>query len=316
MPDCSDAQLIGFLLNALQDEEREQLAAELSRRPELRRRLRQLRDLFWLLEESREDFSPPPDLLRRTCALVAQERLQTEVARAYVVSCGTSRTAPSWSGFRWAPLSDHWAADQPRWSILDLTVACMVVTLLFAILLPALAEMRFQYQVAICRDNLQRFYLNLAKHRDLHPDFDLSKRDPQDVRFAALLALTGSAERLFLPCPGSRLRTLQASLADSDGFSEPDWAGYAPLTKTAAVYPQTLFTAGLSEPSPAADLLSEATLICRDARVFDGCNVRSWNHSGRGENWLFADGHVRFVPQQAIPGWATDSARLVSFQSP
>lgn len=321
MLDRSEAQLIGFLLNALEDEEREQVQRELARRPEWRRKLRRLRRFFRLLEEARGDFVPPPDLVERTCRLVARDRVVAQKRCGAMAHPGTAclgdggqdRPPRTWIGvvgFRWAPLSDHWSGDRSAWSPLDLLSAAIVTLLLLAILFPALVETRFRYQVTACQENFHRLYGTLSDYAGLSPTRELADVAGDAV---SLVSLMGGpmAKTPLLGCPGwchGPSTKAQKEHAPGGGTEQPGKASSSVSGYALAGFTLSPTGADRSEMS----LHPAAVVIWRDARVFDGCNLRCWNHFGRGENWLFADGHVQFMPQAAINDWERRSTQLVS----
>src|ERR1700740_3435512 len=76
-----DENLIGYLLNALDPDAQREVEAYLHSHPEGRRRLAELRQALAPLEADREDPEPPPDLVVRTLARVA-EHCTRELPRA------------------------------------------------------------------------------------------------------------------------------------------------------------------------------------------------------------------------------------------
>ncbi|WP_347243615.1 hypothetical protein [Thermogutta sp.] len=314
MPDHLEAQLIGYLLNALEEEEREQLEAELAQRPGLRRRVRQLKEFFEVLDKTREDWIPPARLVARTCALVARERecqaRQNGRGGAAVISA-SSRSASEVGrrsgkfGFQWAPLGDYWAGERSSWSLLDLLASCVVGFLLAALLLPALVETRFHHQVVACQENLHRLYTALGHYHTLYPEVGLAAiSSGQDVP-ASGVTLVSLQHFGYVPqyCPGWSVKKVGQ---DAQGSTE--------VANRAAQWGYACVPLCLSPSS--AQINGEVgglptTVIWRDARVFGVCGSRSWNHMGRGENWLFADGHVQFVPQSAVVTWERTSLQSV-----
>lgn len=321
MLDRSDAQLIGYLLNALEDQEREQVETQLARQPEWRRKLRRLKRFFSLLEEARQDFTPPPDLVERTCRLVARYRLMERNRGAEIAQSPSARLDPGSElrperarigvvGFRWAPLADHWSGDRSSWSALDLVSAFFVALLLFAILLPALMETRFRYHVAACQENFHQFYGTLAESASLSPTQELADVSGQAISLVS--SLRGSASHPpFRGCPGW-FGGPRAKHRDEPGPIEGNESPRT-LSPSLSGYAQAGFSLSPASPSRTdISLHPAAIVIWRDARIFDGCTVRCWSHFGRGENWLFADGHVQFMPQPAIQDWERRANQLVA----
>lgn len=304
MPDCSTTQLIGYLLDALDEEEREQIEQELARRPELRKKLQRLKDRLGFLDLGRVDVSPPQGLAERTCQLVLQSR-QTVLSDCPVsASVGLRKRGQSVDrrvfGFRLSPLGDYWAGHGTNWSFADLAVGTLVVLIVISLLFPALAEVRFRSRVVVCRDNCRELYQTIHQYQDLK---DLP--GPEGVAQASLAVVGFSRGNAFTwpalrPCPGvvvdADLGGDQASRAfEPAGFTfenQPRRAGlgYLPVT----------YSSDSSEGwIPSFDQVSLAALpVWRDRPHPRDCEGWSWNHEARGENWLFADGHVVFLPRR------------------
>src|SRR5260370_28985079 len=69
-----DENLIGYLLDALDSDSRQETEKHLLKNPEARARLDSLRQAIEPLEADREADEPPPDLCVRTLARVAEYR--------------------------------------------------------------------------------------------------------------------------------------------------------------------------------------------------------------------------------------------------
>jgi len=74
MSSYQQEQLFGYILDALDDNERESLERRLIREPDLREELAAARRKLMPLSEAVVDFEPPPGLAERTCRFVSQER--------------------------------------------------------------------------------------------------------------------------------------------------------------------------------------------------------------------------------------------------
>jgi hypothetical protein len=73
MAENAQEQLLGYLLDALEDDERQQLHNDLARDPQLRQQLESLRAVLGPMEPGREPLEAPPGLARRTCQHVAAQ---------------------------------------------------------------------------------------------------------------------------------------------------------------------------------------------------------------------------------------------------
>jgi len=325
MPDCSKAQLIGYLLNALDEEEREQIEQELARRPELRKRLQRLKDRLGFLDLGRVDVSPPQGLAERTCRLVLQHSGTLLSVCTVAVSAGHRKrgqfTDRRVFGFRLSPLGDYWAGHGTNWSFADLAVGTLVVLMVISLLFPALAEVRFRSRVLVCRDNCRELYQAIHQYQDLK-----AVPGPEGV-VRANLAIAGLSQAdafawpAFQSCPGVVIDTGLDLHQESEPFesagsmvenqSRRILLGYLPVAQS--FEDLVLFS----------DQVSLAALpVWRDRPHPRDCEGWSWNHEARGENWLFADGHVVFLPRtggvshQAVLAGVNAPASFTSFPVP
>ena len=78
MAEHAQEQLLGFLLDALEEDERRQIQEDLSRDPQLRQQLETLRAMLGSMEPTREPYEPPPGLARRTCRFIAAQTPESE----------------------------------------------------------------------------------------------------------------------------------------------------------------------------------------------------------------------------------------------
>src|SRR3990170_671350 len=71
MADRAQEQLLGYLLGALGESERESIEDQLGQSPKLLRDLAQVRERLQPLWVAQPDFDPPPGLAARTCKFIA-----------------------------------------------------------------------------------------------------------------------------------------------------------------------------------------------------------------------------------------------------
>lgn len=349
MVDCSKAQLIGYLLDALDDEERAQIEQELGRRPELRRRLQSLKRFVRVLELGRVEFAPPPGLAQRTCERIfgqpAAVQSQVHPAPAGVVT-NRPQGLRSSGRFRWTPLTDYWSGQSGGWSPIDLLAAGGVVLVLLCLLLPALAEVRFRCQVAACQDQLRELHYALSQYQGLHALHGPVRTVEASQSFLRTLANDPLVWSSFEGCPSIRRdanETLTPYAADGLHHRMIHWAGSDQRAGQLATTDQTVAGGSMDNKSATSragtigpwdgrtvlggaviggmldgtrpdvtarlgyqpvpytpgtldeEISLTALALWRDRADPADCGGWSWNHGGRGENWLFADGHVLFV---------------------
>lgn len=279
MSDPVQERLLGYLLQALDETERQQVEESLRTDPQYRRELARAETSLKILEGTRADYLPPPGLLERTCRLVAER------------ACPTSRPAMT-------PVLTGVAAAGARWPDMAMAVAvCLVSSLLIA---PAIHQTRFQAQLNACKDNLRNLGMSLVDYSQLHegyfPTVPCEGRLSAAGIFAPTLLRGGflkQPERLMCPgssrrvdhipsleelqtAPASQLAALRSSMGGTYGYS----LGYA--DEEGAYH--SIKNQGRSHFALVADVPSP-----------DQPARQSLNHAGRGQNVLFEDGQVRFT---------------------
>lgn len=120
--------LLGYLLDALDPAEREQVEARVASSPALQEDLRRLRVLLDVLECDREPFGPPPGLAERTCKYVAK--------RVTIYNESPQPVLPF------------------RWHVADALVAAGIFLAASMLFFPALAQSRFRARLTACQNNL------------------------------------------------------------------------------------------------------------------------------------------------------------------
>ncbi len=148
-------ELMGYLLDALDTDEHEQLATELQSNHQLRGELDLLRQGIAPLSADREHYEPPLGLARRTCLHVWQMSSQA------VPEVSTQPSAAA-----------NWMNDAPvesrRWRLLDMAVAAGIFIAGSAVVIPAILQSRLNAGRVACQDKLHNNYVALAKYSDLN----------------------------------------------------------------------------------------------------------------------------------------------------
>jgi hypothetical protein len=146
-----DENLVGYLLEALDPDERRAVDARLRDDPEARARLEALRPLLAPLAADADPPEPPPGLALATLARVA------EYARG---------------GLPKAPQPSRRQVGAPRRGLrlADLAVAAALLLLAGGLGLSWLARQRRDAQVLACQNNLFVYWGALQRYSDQHPD--------------------------------------------------------------------------------------------------------------------------------------------------
>lgn len=126
-------QLLGYLLNALDAAEREEVERQLAGNPRWQRELEQLRELLRSLEQTRQEYEPAGDLVARTVARVEHYEEQQRLRPAIEVAAATRA---------------YHAAD-----LFFGIGVCIVLAMLF---FPAVVGSRDLARRTMCQENLRR----------------------------------------------------------------------------------------------------------------------------------------------------------------
>jgi hypothetical protein len=279
--------LLGYLLNAIDEQQRRQIEAALRRNPQLRRELADLRER--LKQEDRDEtLDPPPGLVDQTCDLV--QGCQAARSGRWQVR----NEQPSGGGLRVLSWAD---------TLTGIGLCLVAATLFF----PALANSRFRSDIRACERNLQRLGVALYEFSDLNqgrfPSIPIHGNRAAAGIYSPILFHDGYIEdrRVFV-CPSS-------SLADQIF----DWCVPAPqdldqargvdlvrLRRTMGgsygyalgYFVQQRYHPPRNEGRPFYALLADAPSLHLPGR-------RSNNHCGRGQNVLYEDGHIEFIVDQS-----------------
>lgn len=284
MSSSSRDQLLGYLLGALEPEEHEQIADALARDPALREEMRRLESCVGRLglADKTEYLEPPPDLVARTCQLVASQRRPVLVLRPTREAAAASRR------YTWA----------------DLTVAACALITAGAMLFPALAYSRGQAQIAGCQNNLRHVGFALQDFTERQPDNAFPTPELTGNRSAAGVYTVHLNEGGFVRSPKVFLCPGAQNVRPTPGYHPPTFAELDRAIGAALVALQRSmggdFGANLGyteggELRRPCNLRRTSFAIVGDAPSDSQQGRRSSNHAGRGQNVLYEDGHVRLV---------------------
>jgi hypothetical protein len=284
--------LVGYLLDALEPDEKVAIEAQLSRDPGLRQDLEALRGKLQLFEVDQAHYIPPPGLAERTCEFV-YSRIEVALTPA--------TPAPA------------------RWRLVDFAVAAAIFLAASVLFLPALHQSRLAAGVTGCQNNLRELGRSLAQFANVNGGHfpSLVHGDGQFPAgvYATKLSDNGLlVEPSTVICPSSsqaaqvgqfRLPALdeiqnasrdrQAELYRSMGGSYGYNLGYLLDGRYHPTENLQRPTFALMADAPDSDAVrSEAA---RNAAAGDRipAQLSSLNHGRRGQNVLFEDGHVEFL---------------------
>lgn len=283
--DALDNNLLGYLLNALDDDTSAHVGALVQADPNVQARLEQLRQIIEPLSADKAEETPPPGLAVRTLARVA-EYCCLDLPHA---PAATLRTAPTTSWWRRA----------------DVLVAASLLITAVGLGIPALFRLRDTRTGAgmiECENNLRVFNVALQTFHDQHHKFpSVVVERPRDAAgmVVPILANAGVLPALAsVRCPGSGPGVPCPLTLDEARALPPDEF----FRRASFLVPSYAYSLGHRDEDgnyhgptlPEGQQASDFPLMA-DGPPADGGPGNSGNHGGAGQYVLFADGHVRFV---------------------
>jgi hypothetical protein len=283
--------LLGYLLKALAPDEQEQVETELNQNPSLRAELRQIESRLGRmgLGNARDYVDPPAGLAERTCQYVS-----AHAARPLVSPGGT--------------LVYQSAERERRFTWSDFVTMAAVIVAAASLFFPALSFSRFQAQIATCQNQLRLIGFGLHGYSDLQADRSFPGPEAEGPRAAAgIVAPMLVSHRLADPktflCPAPINRPARDFHMPS--LEELDRATGQELKMLhEAMGGDFGYNMGFVEDGRLvrASNARRGKYVLAGDRPSDSQPRRvSGNHRGRGQNLLYEDGRVQFLPQLPSP---------------
>ncbi|NUQ64717.1 MAG: hypothetical protein HUU20_19820 [Pirellulales bacterium] len=309
MTDHLREQLLGYLLGALEEDEEAVLEEQLKRDDALRQEFEKAWHSLKPLRSHSREFVPPLGLAARTCEMISE---QSAEVTAQAVGRPTESTFSSpevavpsllHADVAMSPAVAPATASN-RWTWADLVVAASIAAAAFLLIFPAIESSRFNARMAGCQENLRQLGTALAEYSGRNGGYlpAIPPSGPMAVAgvYAPILLedgyLDGPAR---VVCPGSPLATddqfsvptikqlQQAALGDRLARLQRQLGGS---------YGYTLGYMGDGQYRPTKNLHRPRFAVMADSPSYDLPELTSLNHGGRGQNFLFEDGHVEFLP--------------------
>jgi len=287
-----DDNLLGYLLNSLDEAEHRQVEEYLQANPPARERLEALRQALAPLAEDRDSIVAPPNLAVRCLAYVA-EHCCRELPRSPLP---TSRAVPS----------------RPFWRRADVLVAASLLLAVLAFSFPLVAKLRHDRAKIECQNNLREFYTALQSYYNVRGNLpNYTDKTPLKVpgMIAPLLHDAGLLEKASMRCPanGSPL-PCTVSLAQLQQLCSPGDGGCGSRMQQQAdgLIPCYAYSLGYNEagnyhfPNVPTDLPAQLLPLMADRPPLQAQQGNSLNHGGLGQNVLFHDGHVLFAVSRNV----------------
>ena len=286
-------QLLGFLLDALDDQERQLIEQQLQSDPSLVDDLQTVRNSLEPLAKTYEDFEPPRGLAARACARVDEQRQRERVSLA-----GGGLSAEGSGAI----------ASRSRLSVADVVVTAGIVLAAVLIFFPAIASSRYASRLTHCQNNLRQLGLALVNYSDkIGGGFFPAVSSVGNRAFAGvygpILIDTGYLDDSSkLICPSSPLaEELPAyrvpTLEEIDTATPQSIMMIRQHAGGSYGYNLGVIVHGVHLPPRNQSRASFALMA--DAPSLFWKDNRSTNHARQGQNFLYEDGHYRFVTLNA-----------------
>ncbi len=289
-------ELLAYLLNDLDDEQRRRIEERLEVDPIWQHELERLSTLIDAQEPNKNEVGElPDDLVRRTCSFVKQASSQGALSPAVLPASLTES-------------QERLVSRGNRWSLVDWGVVAAILLVMGSLLLPAIRESRDAARRAQCQDNLHQLGTLLAMVAEqTGGELPRIAHDENAGMYAVKLAEQGfiSHEKLaeLVLCPSSQLaddvrrgltvfrvpgrQELQiANSAEIRSLRKIMGGSYAyriGYVTNRGSYRHVNFTSSTYEPMMA------------DKPSFAVVGFQSDHHGSCGQNVLFQDQSVRFV---------------------
>ncbi len=293
MNDRIREQLLGYLLDALDDDERIEVEEQLEANPDWRDELESIALTLEPLAETYEEFEPPAGLAERTCSLIAARSTVTPSGRAL------------------HPATSAEIRSRGQWSIADVVVMagiCLAAAMLF---FPAISQSRYAARLQACQDNLRELGIALVDYSEKAGQGHFPEVPTEGNRAVAgiyapvLLDAGYLTDENRIICPSSALAR-EADTWELPTLNQIDQASGRLLMlfhrSMGGSYGYSLGVVDNGRHRAPRNLGRTYFALMADAPSLQLAGHRSTNHGGRGDNILYEDGHIRYVVESNAQG--------------
>jgi hypothetical protein len=289
--------LLGYLLDALDDRERRRVIEALRRDPRLRSELDALRRSLDLLDSANGEVQPPEGLADQACDLVEACEETPEVVLAGISPRTSDRRGRLSSNVR------ELGGGARNWSVTDVIVAAGIFLAVSLLFFPAIAGSRFRSRISACQNNLQRLGYALVEYSEARGGYFPSipiggNQSAAGVYGPKLFEGQFITDTSVLICPGSRLAS-QADDFRPPTLDELDRASPSDLMRMhrrmGGSYGYTLGYTQDGRYCTPRNRGRACFALMSDAPSLHLAASQSDNHGGRGQNVLFEDLRVEFL---------------------
>jgi hypothetical protein len=236
-----------------------------------------------------QQYEPPPGLAARTCRSVEAERQRVAAAPAL----SAAATPGEWAG---------------RWRFSDIATAAAVLLAAAALVVPAIQSSRFNSHVLACQNRLRQIGVALTQYSDRQGGYFPFVPPQEGAASAGIYAPALFSQGLLddsrqVICPSS-------ALARDEKFRVPTFDEVAKAEddrtrnlreRMGGSYGYSLGYIHDGVYRGTRNLHRAHFALMSDAPHPRMPQLQSANHSGRGQNVLFEEGHVAFLDTPAAP---------------
>ena len=283
--------LIGYLLNAVDPDERATIEEQLKQDASLRREMELLRAGLQPLSCDADHHAPPAGLAQRCCQFVFS---RTEVMPSALSPVAT----PEYSSRR-------------RWSWLDVSVAGAIAAAVGFLLVPAIYQSHLYSQQIQCQDNLQHVGAALANYSERHDGY-YPASTPQQPLSATTLVRQGYVPDSAVVCPSNSQADDESSpIALPEKLQSLQWEQLDKMLSHWNSYGYTLGFRDGKKVLMQRNLHRNNFALASDLPGKGPADrpANSPNHGGNGQNVLFEDGHVKYLNTSKTEGVGDDIFR-------
>lgn len=325
MKKISDEDLIGYLLGALEPSEINQVENALAGDIALRERLAELEEKLGGMPDRFVEIDPPPGLAEKTLNTIgivdSSIHADPSSIKSPLIEPANKQGIKFTNGFQQPEYEI--SGDRGSWSMMDMVVGAAVCFVVAALLLPSIANSRFQSKLVVCQDNLRQIGYNMASLAENHDGRFVISSDTDQWEASLFVRQMIDSELVSdtqtLICPSDPSKELTAEICrlvwqtEQSVGNDADYSQTMPradnsLTQSVVAknaLQQTEAASG-SYGFPAPQLTSAKTtsimipgsasqVLCADAACFENPGYRSKNHGGYGQNVLLGDLSVDYI---------------------
>lgn len=301
--------LLGYLLNALEEPEHAQVEKQLQQDDQLQLELKRLSGRLDPFDMSRAPEDPPQGLASRTLLMIHGPDAVTsqDMERAVVSRAEKDRRPASVADLASPSLaapSLGSGGSGKRWSMADVIVASGVMVASALLFFPAIANSRYQAELAGCQNNLRQAGVALSEYSQQNGGYFPSIPTSGNLSVAGAYAPTLVSDQYVtnprqLICPNSPLATesVDFRIPSREEVLQASGESLRKLQQTMGGSYGYAF--GYFDQGKYHDNRNQGRdhfALMSDAPCLENATGATRHHGGRGQNVLFESGRVSCLP--------------------